>query len=225
MSLIWPNGSVTRPRVTSSFGMRRHPVSGGMRLHRGIDLAGWRDIVSPVAGRVTTKAYQKNGAGYYVNITADNADVFKFFHLALPSPLTKGQRVEPGTYIGQMGMSGSATGVHLHFETWTGGKAIDPDVYYARHQKTATGLSATATTHQEDDPMLYMCGDYYCVYAHNGGFVEVKHKSEEYNNLVRRVGEPVWVEPRTLAALIEDGRGNQNSALLAAVRAIAAKEG
>ena len=144
MALIWPNGSTTIPRVTSEFNpMRKHPVSGAMRPHRGIDLAGWSQVVSPVAGRVTSKAYQAGGAGNYVNVTADNGDVFKFFHLKSASSLSVGQRVDPGTVIGVMGATGGVTGVHLHFEVWSGGKAVDPRTYYANH-----GLSAE---YQEDD--------------------------------------------------------------------------
>ena len=146
MALIWPNGASNTPRVTSEFNpMRKHPVSGAMRPHRGIDLAGWNDIVSPVAGKVTTRAYQAGGAGNYVNITADNGDVFKFFHLAAPSPLKVGQRVKPGDPIGVMGATGSATGVHLHFEIWSGGKPINPRDYYTQHP---TGLGAE---YQEED--------------------------------------------------------------------------
>lgn len=146
MALIWPNGSTSTPRVTSEFNpMRKHPVSGAMRPHRGIDLAGWSTIVSPVGGVVTVNSYQAGGAGNYVNITAANGDTFKFFHLKNRSQLEVGQRVTPGTVIGVMGATGGVTGVHLHFEVWSGGKAINPRTYYSEHP---TGLSAE---YQEED--------------------------------------------------------------------------
>ncbi len=148
MTLIWPNGSATIPRVTSEFNPnRKHPVSSAMRPHRGIDLAGWSEIVSPVAGVVTTNSFQAGGAGNYVNITADNGDVFKFFHLKSRSSLKVGQRVSPGTVIGVMGATGGVTGVHLHFEVWSGGKAVNPRTYYAQHQ---SGVGAEF----EGDPQM-----------------------------------------------------------------------
>lgn len=229
MALIWPNGSTAVPRVTSEFNpMRKHPVSGAMRPHRGIDLAGWRDIVSPVAGKVTTRAYQAGGAGNYVNITADNGDVFKFFHLASPSPLKVGQRVSPGTVIGVMGATGGVTGVHLHFEVWSGGKAVNPRTYYAQRQTGAITAEAAPRPREETDPMLYISGKNYVVLGHNGGWVSIAYTpndpKSEYANLVKKLGEPVWVNPATLANLIDDSRGNANSELLSAVRDLVASE-
>lgn len=134
MGIPWPNGSPAIPRVTSEFNpARKHPKTGKVQPHRGIDLAGWSTIVSPVAGRVTTKAYQAAGAGHYVNVTeSGTGDVFKFFHLASASHLHVGAVVRPGDSLGVMGRTGSATGVHLHFEVHPrGAGAVNPRTYYA----------------------------------------------------------------------------------------------
>ncbi|MFT4299314.1 MAG: M23 family metallopeptidase [Aeromicrobium sp.] len=143
MTLLWPNGSTTIPHVSSEFNLtRKHPITGVVKPHRGIDLTGWSTIVAPVSGVVTVNAYQAGGAGHWVEVRADNGDRFRFFHLAAASPLHVGQRVTSGTAIGQMGASGSATGVHLHYETWPAGKtAINPREYYANNQENDMPLN------------------------------------------------------------------------------------
>lgn len=214
MTLIWPNGSTSIPRVTSEFNPnRKHPITRKVRPHRGIDLAGWSSIVSPIAGVVQTNAYQAGGAGNYVNIRADDGTVLKFFHLKSRSPLSVGQRVSPGKHIGVMGRTGGVTGVHLHFETWVNGVAIDPRTYYSQrqlHAQAAPSAPHAAARHRNegDRPMIYRAQNErtkYGVYAHNGGWVELS-SANEYNNL-KAAGVPeVWVEPKTLAALLEDSR-------------------
>lgn len=165
MSLIWPNGSTSIPRVTSEFNPnRKHPISGAMRPHRGIDLAGWSSIVAPAAGVVTTVGWQAGGAGHYVNMRADDGTVFKFFHLAAKSQLRVGQRIARGAVIGRMGATGGATGVHLHFEVWEHGRAVNPRSFYARHQsKPAPAPTPTpaAPVPEEDDDMAKNSGFYY----------------------------------------------------------------
>ena len=214
MALIWPNGSTTTPRVTSEFNpMRKHPVSGAMRPHRGIDLAGWRNIVSPVAGKVTTRAYQAGGAGNYVNITADNGDVFKFFHLASPSPLKLGQRVGPGTFVGVMGATGGVTGVHLHFEVWRHGKPVNPRTYYAAHGSAsaeAVTIPPVIQTRNVGDPMI-LCwneGKINAAFiAVNGGFASIPFDGPEHRDAKKAGLKEVWLSKANVTALINDARG------------------
>lgn len=158
MALIWPNGSTSIPRVTSEFNPnRKHPITRKVRPHRGIDLAGpkgrpqdWTVIVAPTSGVVTTNSFESGSAGNYVNIRADDGSVLKFFHLKHRSGLRVGQRIGRGDVIGVMGESGGAKGVHLHFETWVGGQAINPRTYYSQRQ-----LHAEAAPIPQEDDMPY----------------------------------------------------------------------
>lgn len=134
MSLVWPNGSRNIPPVTSEFNpARRHPITGDIRPHRGIDIIGFHTILSPVNGVVTINQYQAGGAGHWLEIRGDNGHRFRFFHLKGRSWVPVGRRVSLGTSIGTMGMTGSATGIHLHYEIWPGGSPINPRTYYAQH--------------------------------------------------------------------------------------------
>lgn len=90
-------------------------------------------------------------------------------------------------------------------------------------------LAITPTPREELDPMLYISGNNYVVLGHNGGWVSIPYTfsdsgqpKTEYENLVAKLGEPVWVNPNTLAALIADGR-DTNSALVAEIQKLAAK--
>lgn len=157
MSLIWPNGSTSIPRVTSEFNpVRKHPKTGRIQPHNGIDLAGpkgrpqdWTAILSPVAGVVTRREYQPDGAGHWLEVReANTGDVFRFFHLKSRSPLGVGQSVAPRGVVGVMGETGSATAVHLHFETRPGGGgAINPRSYYA-NRTTGGSMSVPNQTEQ-----------------------------------------------------------------------------
>lgn len=80
---------------------------------------------------------------------------------------------------------------------------------------------APKPTTGRDRPMIYLAGvEAFCVYAHNGGWVAIKRDSAEFNNLVAAGSPVVWVEPHTLNELIADSRGNANSELLKAVKAL-----
>lgn len=84
-------------------------------------------------GKVTTKAYQGNGAGYYLVVRGFVSGTdHVYMHLKKASWAGKGQRVYAGQQIGKVGKSGNASGCHLHYERWTapgwysGGKPFDP---------------------------------------------------------------------------------------------------
>ncbi|MDF1705001.1 MAG: N-acetylmuramoyl-L-alanine amidase [Aeromicrobium sp.] len=104
-----------------------------------------------------------------------------------------------------------------------GGRVINMTAF--RDAVTRVNLNpAPRPTTGRDRPMIYLAGvEAYCVYAQNGGFVAIQRGSAEFNNLVA-IGTPVaWVEPKTLENLIADGRGNANSELLEAVKALTPK--
>jgi murein DD-endopeptidase MepM/ murein hydrolase activator NlpD len=109
------------------------PRSG--HTHQGQDVAAAEGtpVVAPKAGTIHWRAYQAEGAGYYLVLDADGEDfMYVFMHLRQGSLLvSKGDHVAAGQQIGQVGNTGRSFGAHLHFEIWQGvwyggGHPIDP---------------------------------------------------------------------------------------------------
>jgi murein DD-endopeptidase MepM/ murein hydrolase activator NlpD len=106
---------------------------GGGRGHQGQDVFAdcGTPVVAALGGEVTVSTYESR-AGHYAVITADDGTSQAYMHMRRTPLVRRGERVEPGTAIGEVGQSGSAQGCHLHFELWTapgwyrGGEAVDP---------------------------------------------------------------------------------------------------
>ena len=103
------------------------------RLHRGQDMAAdsGTPLLAVTSGRVSYRQYQHDGAGHYVVIKGDDGRDTVHMHLQRAAFVAPGERVRKGQLIGRVGSTGSSTGPHLHFETWTrhwydGGEAYDP---------------------------------------------------------------------------------------------------
>jgi murein DD-endopeptidase MepM/ murein hydrolase activator NlpD len=95
--------------------------------HQGQDIlaAAGTPVVAPRAGYISWRAYQAEGAGYYVVLHGDDERDYVFMHFQGGSVLVqKGQGVAAGERLGNVGSSGDADGPHLHFEIW-------PDGWYA----------------------------------------------------------------------------------------------
>lgn len=79
-------------------------------------------VVSPTAGTVTAVDFQRSGAGYYVVVhSVDGRDFFLCHFQKGTTAVTLGQPVTAGQQLGAVGMTGDASGPHLHFEIWEGG--------------------------------------------------------------------------------------------------------
>lgn len=120
-SVILPEG-----RVTSSFGWRRDPFDGTRRLHKGADIAmaTGTEVPAARAGRVTF-AGERTGYGLTVEIEHEGGLTTRYAHLSEVS-VAPGDVVAAGRSIARSGMSGRATGPHLHLEVLQGGQAVDP---------------------------------------------------------------------------------------------------
>jgi len=108
-------------------------VRGFSSLHDGIDLASGNEnckILSVTSGLVTQAGWVNGGGGWQVTVkTSQNTEVI-YSHLAASGLfVTEGQRISEGTPIGIMGMSGRATGRHLHLTIKENGKEVDPLKY------------------------------------------------------------------------------------------------
>ncbi len=112
--------------LTSNFGLRLHPVYGGMRFHSGIDLAGrsGAPIFSSSEGVVGTAGWSR-GYGLLVTLNHARGLETRYGHL-LRLNVTPGQRIRQGDIIGFVGSTGVSTGPHLHYELRLNGIAVDP---------------------------------------------------------------------------------------------------
>ena len=117
-------------RLTSPFGMRKHPVLGVVRMHNGVDMACAQGtpIYATRAGKVTRTAYQAGGAGNYVSI--NHLDGFASIYMHMTHYIVGyGEYVSQGQVIGYCGSTGGSTGPHLHFGISYQGNYVNPANY------------------------------------------------------------------------------------------------
>jgi len=117
-------------RISSTFKTKRkHPVLGYTRAHRGVDYASpsGTPIHAIGDGHVTFVGW-KGGYGRYVSIRHNNRNhTSAYAHLrSYAKGIKRGMKVRQGKIIGYVGMSGLATGPHLHFEFRSRGRAVNP---------------------------------------------------------------------------------------------------
>jgi len=117
---------VSMARVTSSFGMRFHPLLGFSRMHKGIDIGtAWGTPVHAPADGVVAFAGRSGGYGNLLKMAHGGSIVTCYGHLSRFA-VRAGQRVARGDVIAYSGNSGLSTGPHLHWEVLRGGVAVNP---------------------------------------------------------------------------------------------------
>ena len=112
--------------MSSNYGYRRDPFTGGGAMHSGIDFKGphGQPILSAARG-IITHAGWKSGYGKTVEITHGNGLMTRYAHLSKIN-VTTGQKVKQGLQVGAMGSTGRSTGTHLHFEVRLNNAAVNP---------------------------------------------------------------------------------------------------
>ena len=116
-------------RITSTYGMRIHPVYGYEKMHTGVDLAAPLNtpIYATRAGVVVWAGWGDTG-GWWVKV--DHGDGFATTYLHLTRYIVKvGDFLEAGQVLGYMGSTGVSTGSHLHFGVMYNGVWVDPLKY------------------------------------------------------------------------------------------------
>ena len=115
-------------RLSSSYGVRKHPILGYNKLHKGVDFAA--SIGTPVyaAGNGVIEYAGRNGAyGKYIRIRHNSSYKTAYAHLNnFQQSIAKGVRVNQGETIGYVGTTGRSTGPHLHYEVIYQNKQINP---------------------------------------------------------------------------------------------------
>jgi murein DD-endopeptidase MepM/ murein hydrolase activator NlpD len=115
-------------RISSNFGRRKHPVLGTWRQHQGMDYAANSGTpVRSIGDGVVIFAGRKGGYGNAVEVRHPNGFVTRYGHLrGFAKGISRGARVDISETIGYVGMTGLATGPHLHFEVLVNGVQRDP---------------------------------------------------------------------------------------------------
>ena len=124
-----PRSTVAAPvngRITSSYGMRFHPVLGYARMHAGIDFgARWGSPIFAVSDGLVSYAGPHGGHGNYVRLEHGGGMGTGYGHMSRIA-VSPGSRVQAGQVIGYVGSTGLSTGPHLHYEAYQNGRTINP---------------------------------------------------------------------------------------------------
>lgn len=115
-------------RLSSRFGMRRHPILGYNKMHRGIDFAAPKGTPIYAAGNGVVERIGRNGGyGKYVRLRHNGTYKTAYAHLSrYAKGLKKGSKVKQGQVIGYVGSTGRSTGPHLHYEVLAKGRQVNP---------------------------------------------------------------------------------------------------
>lgn len=131
-------------RVSSGYGMRFHPVTGGLKAHLGIDFAAPTGTpVRAVGDGVVDFAGWQRGYGNVIVLNHRNGHSTLYGHLSRIN-VRKGERVEQNALIGAVGSTGVSTGPHLHFEFRDNGVHKDPLMLAKQGESLAVSDSARA---------------------------------------------------------------------------------
>lgn len=119
-------GTPVAGRLTSGYGMRRHPILGYVRMHAGVDFAAaWGSPIYAVTdGRVQYAGWH-GGHGNYVRLDHGGGIATGYGHMSRIA-VAPGMAVRRGQIIGYVGSTGLSTGAHLHYEVYRGGQTVDP---------------------------------------------------------------------------------------------------
>ena len=119
---IWP----ITGWLSSGFGNRRDPFSGGRAFHPGLDISGrlGQQVHAPADGTVTSAAYNGN-YGHMITLDHGFEITTRYAHLSRYA-VQPGERVRRGQVIGYVGSTGRSTSPHLHYEVLVNGQLTNP---------------------------------------------------------------------------------------------------
>jgi murein DD-endopeptidase MepM/ murein hydrolase activator NlpD len=145
-------------RMTSGYGVRRHPILGYNRMHQGIDFGVGTGTPVIAAGDGVVKEVRWNGGyGRWVKIQHSGGWSTAYAHLSRWSPkLRQGSRVRQGQVIAYVGSTGASTGPHLHYEVMRNGTKLNPKGAQIPQGSVLTGrnLAAFRTEKNRIDQIL-----------------------------------------------------------------------
>lgn len=123
---ITPSGWPAGGKISSGFGMREHPLSGGRKFHTGIDITVPRGTpLHATADGVVSFAERSGGSGNIVVIEHGQGLSTVYAHNT-KNTVRPGQAVKRGEVIAYSGSTGVSTGPHVHYEVWRNGQSVNP---------------------------------------------------------------------------------------------------
>ena len=128
-------------RLSSSFGMRKHPILGYNKMHRGTDFAAPSGTPIMASGSGTViRARWCGGGGNCVKIKHNSTYETIYAHMkAFAKGIKEGRKVKQGQVIGYVGSTGLSTGPHLHYEVLVNGKKVNSQRLKLPSGKTLKG--------------------------------------------------------------------------------------
>jgi murein DD-endopeptidase MepM/ murein hydrolase activator NlpD len=130
---------INAARITSGFGMRRHPIMGYSKMHQGVDFGASTGTPIMAAGDgVVKQRGWSGGYGNFVLIQHNGTYSTAYGHMSRFGNIKLGGRVKQGQVIGYVGSTGRSTGPHLHYEVRANGRQVNPA---ARQFNLANGLT------------------------------------------------------------------------------------
>ncbi|MEW5687404.1 MAG: M23 family metallopeptidase [Pseudomonadota bacterium] len=115
-------------RLTSKFGLRRHPILGYARAHQGVDFgAGHGTPILAAGDGVVVKASRWRGYGNWLQIRHSGGWDTGYAHISrFAKGVKPGTKVRQGQVVAYVGSTGLSTGPHLHYEVWQRGQRVNP---------------------------------------------------------------------------------------------------
>ncbi len=119
---------ISGARISSGFGMRRHPILGYSKMHTGMDFAvPYGTPIRSAGSGVVKHAAWKGAYGRTVMVKHSNGYTTLYAHMSrIATGLKRGRKIRQGQVIGYVGSSGRSTGPHLHYEVRRKGKPLNP---------------------------------------------------------------------------------------------------
>lgn len=119
---------VNGARITSRYGLRRHPIAGYTKMHRGVDFGAPKGTPVYASGDGVVKQASRNGGyGNYLKIQHNSKYASAYAHLSrYAKGIAPGKRVKQGQIVAYVGTTGRSTGPHLHYEILVNGKQVNP---------------------------------------------------------------------------------------------------
>jgi murein DD-endopeptidase MepM/ murein hydrolase activator NlpD len=139
-------------RLTSGFGLRRHPLLGEYKMHTGIDWAAPPGTPIMAAGNgVIEESGRKGYNGNYIRIRHANGYQTAYSHMSRFAPgATPGVKVRQGQIIGYIGTTGLSSGPHLHFEVLVNNQFVNPLSIEVPRERQLTGKDLAAFTKERN---------------------------------------------------------------------------
>ena len=149
---------VSGARLTSGFGMRKHPLLGYSKMHTGVDFGAPQGTPIHAAGSgEIDQAGRESGYGNVVTIAHSDSLQTMYAHMSrFAAGIRSGVHVNQGQVIGYVGTTGRSTGPHLHYEVRIDDRPMNPEAVRATGGKQLTGKDLASFRTQREKVLALM---------------------------------------------------------------------